>query len=185
MSEAKPKVVALAGSLRTGSFNKKLLAIAVRIAKDAGADVEVLDLRALALPIYDQDIQDRGMPEGAVTLIDKLAAAQGLMIASPEYNYSVPGGLKNAIDWVSRAKVNPLKDKVAVLMGASGGIGASLRLNLAIRPVLAVLGMWITPGYVGVPLAAQAFDDAGELKEPTLKTQLDALVKQFVGKLGK
>lgn len=183
MSEAKPKVIAMAGSLRSGSFNKKLLAIGVRLAREAGVEVEVVDLKALALPVYDGDVHAQGMPAGATLLIDKLAGSQGLMIASPEYNHSIPGGLKNAIDWVSRAQANPLSGKVAMMMGASMGVGGALRVNLAIRPTLAVLGMWLVPGFVGVPLAPQAFDEAGELKDGTLRTQLENLVKLFISKL--
>src|SRR5687767_5557001 len=100
---SQPKIAAFAGSLRAGSLNKKLLAIGVEAARAAGADVTVVDLRELALPLFDQDIEDAsGLPEGAKRFKAILRASDGFLIASPEYNSSVTAALKNAIDWASR-----------------------------------------------------------------------------------
>src|SRR5438105_5025737 len=123
---SQPKIVAFAGSLRTGSFNKKLLAIAADAARAAGAEVTVVDLRELALPVFDQDLEDAsGLPDGARKFKALLRASDGFLIASPEYNSSVTAALKNAIDWASRAETDdepPLaafRGKAAALFAAS------------------------------------------------------------------
>src|SRR5579862_9258125 len=131
---SQPKIVAFAGSLRAGSFNKKLLAIAVEAARAAGAEVTVADLRELALPIFDQDIEDAsGLPAGAKKFKSLLTASDGFLIASPEYNSSITGALKNAIDWASRGESDdepPLvayRGKAAALCAASPGALGGLR----------------------------------------------------------
>src|ERR1700761_7015097 len=102
---SQPKIIAFAGSLRTGSWNKKLAALAAAVARKAGAEVTIVDLRELALPLYDQDIEDSaGLPEGAKRFKNLLRASDGMLIASPEYNSSITAALKNAIDWASRAE---------------------------------------------------------------------------------
>src|SRR5689334_2337245 len=101
----KPKILAFAGSTRSGSFNKKLVNVAAEAARAAGATVTVIDLRDLALPLFDQDLEDaKGLPEGAKRFKTLLREHDGMLISSPEYNSSVTGVLKNAIDWASRAK---------------------------------------------------------------------------------
>ncbi|HZH04571.1 MAG TPA: NAD(P)H-dependent oxidoreductase, partial [Myxococcaceae bacterium] len=116
---SKHKLVAICGSLRSGSFNAKLLKLAVGEAERLGAEVDTVDLKALAIPVYDGDIEhESGPPPSVVELKDRIRAAAGLLIASPEYNHSIPGGLKNAIDWASRAPSPPFRNKVAALMGS-------------------------------------------------------------------
>jgi chromate reductase len=178
------KLTAFAGSFRTSSWNRKLLALAVRNATAAGAEVDVIDLRTLAIPIYDEDLeQASGLPDGVKLLKDRIAASQGVMIATPEYNHSIPGGLKNALDWVSRPPNNPLHDKVVALMGAANGMAGTLRVNYALRPVLSAAGSWLVPGYVGIPNAEQAFDAEGNLKEELFRKQLEAHVKTLVTRI--
>src|SRR5205085_11399501 len=100
-----PRLIAFAGSLRTASFNRQLAQIAADAARAAGAEVTLVDLRELALPLFDQDLEDAsGLPEGAKRFKTLLRESDGFLISSPEYNSSVPGVLKNAIDWVSRAE---------------------------------------------------------------------------------
>jgi chromate reductase, NAD(P)H dehydrogenase (quinone) len=181
MADAPVKIVAFAGSLRTASLNRKLLALAVKHCEAAGATVNVLDLRALAIPLYDGDLeQASGLPEGVKVLRDSITAAAGVLVATPEYNHSIPGVLKNALDWVSRPPAGVLKDKVVAMIGASNGIAGTIRVNYALRPVFTVLGAWLVPGYVGVPNAATAFDDAGNLKEDLFRNGLEAHMKTFV-----
>src|SRR5690242_9096612 len=112
------KVLAVSGSLRRESFNRKALTIAKQLASELASDVREADLKELALPIYDEDIEKQGMPESVARLKDAVGAADVLLIASPEYNHSIPGGLKNAIDWLSRGG-NSLDGKVAAIFGAS------------------------------------------------------------------
>src|SRR3989338_2486857 len=105
MSSTNPKILAFAGSTRTESFNKKLVQIAVRGAKQAGADVAYIDLRDFPLPLFDGDLEAKeGLPANAKKLKALFLDHQGLLISSPEYNSSISGVLKNTIDWVSRSE---------------------------------------------------------------------------------
>src|SRR3954451_19637952 len=98
-----PRILAFAGSLRSESFNKKLVRIAASAGRDAGAEVTLIDLKDYPLPLFDQDLEaGQGMPENGAKLRKLVAEHDGLLVASPEYNSSVTGVLKNVIDWVSR-----------------------------------------------------------------------------------
>src|SRR5450755_2273980 len=109
-----PKIVAFAGSLRAASYNKKLVAVAAEAARAAGAEVTVVDLREFNLPLFDQDIEDAtGLPEGAKKFKALLRASDGILLSSPEYNSSIPGILKNAIDWASRSETDDEPSTVA------------------------------------------------------------------------
>src|ERR1051325_10196799 len=118
--EQRVKILAFAGSLRSGSLNKKLMRAAARFAEQAGAEVTVLDLRDLNIPIYDGDVEaSSGIPEGAMRLKQLMASHEALLISSPEYNSSISGALKNAIDWASRQAPGE-----APLQSFSGKVGA-------------------------------------------------------------
>ena len=155
---SQPKIVAFAGSLRTGSFNKKLLAIAVDAARAAGAEVTVVDLRELALPLFDQDIEDAtGLPAGAKRFKALLVASDGFLIASPEYNSSITGALKNAIDWASRSETDDepsliaFRGKAAALCSASPGALGGLRGLVTVRSILGNIGVHVLPDQVSIP----------------------------------
>jgi chromate reductase len=183
MASQGPALVALCGSLRRESFNRRLLRLAVEVAQGQGARVDVVELRDLALPLYDGDLEaEQGLPPGAEQLKARIAAAQGLLIASPEYNHSIPGTFKNAIDWATRGS-NPFAGKVAALMGAStGGFGAVRSLQ-HLRQVLMARGAWIVPALVTISNAAQAFDEQGRLKDAAMAKGLDGLVAALVERL--
>ena len=128
------RILAMAGSTRRDSFNRKLLAVGVKAAEAAGAEVEVIDLKELAIPLYDGDLEkEQGLPPGAQRLKDALAEAQGLLIATPENNHSIPAVLKNAIDWASRPPSNALAGKTAALMAASTGGFGGVRVLMQLR----------------------------------------------------
>src|SRR6266850_6331625 len=122
-----PRILAFAGSTRRESINKKLVAIAARGAREAGAEVTLIELKDFPLPLFDQDLEaEQGMPENGKQLKKLFIDHDGLLIASPEYNSSITAVLKNAIDWVSRPAPGepPLvafRSKVATLMSASFG----------------------------------------------------------------
>lgn len=178
------RLLALAGSLRTESLNRRLVREAAVLAGEAGAEVEQVDLRELALPVYDGDREtDSGLPEGAVRLREAIRRADGLLIASPEYNNSIPGPLKNAIDWVSRPPEQPLRDHWAALMGASPGRFGAVRALVHLRQVLAALGVWVVPGQVAIPRARDAFDDTGRLREEAQRRELAAHVGRLLNRL--
>jgi chromate reductase, NAD(P)H dehydrogenase (quinone) len=177
-----PKILAFAGSTRNGSYNKKLIKVAVRGAQAAGAEVTLIDLRELALPIYDGDLEDaQGLPPGARRLKDLMLAHDGLLISCPEYNSSISGVLKNAIDWASRpaAGEKPLEcfdGKVASLMSASPGALGGLRGLVTVRSILSNIKVIVLPDQVAVGKADQAFHEDG--------TMIDAKQQAAVERLG-
>jgi chromate reductase len=126
------RVLGIAGSLRTKSYNRALLRAAVELAPDG---MEVLTFERLReLPPFDSDVDQAGPPEPVLALKDAIAGAHALLIATPEYNYGVPGVLKNAIDWASRPfNRSPLNRKPAAIMGASAGSGGTRRAQMDLR----------------------------------------------------
>ncbi len=178
---AEPKILALAGSLRQGSYNKKLVRIAAAATRRAGADVTEIDLREYSLPVYDGDLEaDAGLPENARKLKALMKEHGGFLIASPEYNSSISAVLKNTIDWVSRPAdgEGPLaayKNKVAVLMAASpGGLGG-LRGLVHVRAILQNIGVIVLPDQRAVSGAGNAFDETGQLKDEKLRKAVQGL----------
>lgn len=164
-------ILALAGSTRSGSFNKKLLSIAISGARDAGAEITRVELGALDLPLYDGDLEAReGLPARAKGLKRMMVAHDGLLIASPEYNSAVSAVLKNAIDWASRPEPNEPNlvafiGKVAAIMSASPGALGGLRGLFALRQILSNIGVLVLPDQIAITKAAEAFDDSGNLKD--------------------
>jgi chromate reductase, NAD(P)H dehydrogenase (quinone) len=166
-----PRILALAGSTRTGSLNKRLVQIAATAARAAGVEVTYLDLRDLPLPLYDEDLETKeGLPANARKLKDLLLAHQGLLISSPEYNSSISAVLKNAIDWASRpvageAPLACFADKVAAIMSASPGALGGLRGLVHLRAILGNIRVLVLPDQVAVPKAHEAFNPDGMLKD--------------------
>lgn len=164
------KILAFAGSARKDSVNKKLVKIAIKGAKAAGAEVTYLDFRDLPLPLYDEELEEaKGLPENALKLKALMKAHQGFLIACPEYNSSITPLLKNVIDWASRPEPGEpslvcFKEKVAVLMSASpGGLGG-LRGLIHVRSILSNIGVLVLPGQKAVGNAHQAFDENDNLQ---------------------
>lgn len=176
-----PKILAFAGSTREGSLNKKLLKIAVAGARAAGAEVSESDLREYEFPLYDGDLEQRGgIPEGARRFRDALIGHDGILVASPEYNGSFSGVLKNALDWASREAPNdpPLvafRGKVAAVMSASPGPFGGVRGQIMLRTLLATLQVLVLPDLVVVPAASTAFTDEGRLRDEKRHAQAEAL----------
>jgi len=174
----KLKVLGISGSLRRDSYNRKALQIAKRFAAEAGAEVAEADLKELALPIYDGDIEAQGLPESVLRLKAAVEAADVLLIASPEYNHSISGALKNAIDWLSRQK-NSLDGKVAAVFGASTGVFGTARGQLHVRQTLAALNVLVIPQplvYIG--MASDAYNPDGSFKNPKTAEVLKRLVER-------
>ena len=187
-----PKITAFAGSTRAGSFNRQLLAIAADAARVAGAEVTVVELRELALPLFDQDLEAAsGLPEGARKFKALLRASDGFLIASPEYTSSVTAVLKNAIDWASRAESDdepPLaafRGKSAALFAASPGALGGLRGLVHLRSILGNIGVLVLPDQVCIPVAHEAFDGAGKLKDERKTRQVAVLAKALAELAGK
>jgi chromate reductase len=168
---AAPKILAFAGSTRTDSFNKKLVHLAAAGARNAGADVTVIDLRDYPMPLYDGDLEaNKGLPEAARRFKDVMLAHQGLLLSCPEYNSSITGVLKNAIDWASRpvpgeASLACFNGKVAGIMSASPGALGGLRGLVHVRAILGNINVLVLPDQIAIPRAADAFDAQGRLKD--------------------
>jgi chromate reductase, NAD(P)H dehydrogenase (quinone) len=176
-----PRILAFAGSARRESFNQKLLSVVVGCARAAGAEVMVLQLRELALPIYDGDLEEaEGMPAGAQKLVELITHHQGLLIATPEYNSQMPPLLKNAIDWATRAEENPLAGKVAAVVSASPGNFGGIRSMTLARQLLTHLGCHVIPAQCILPQADRAFDESGRLKDARAQRAGEAVANQLV-----
>jgi chromate reductase len=175
------RLLAFAASLKRESLNRKLINLAVELAREAQVEVDLADFREFDMPLYDADLQSSaGFPEGARELARRIEAVDGLMIASPEYNYSLPGTLKNAIDWVSRMKPMPLRGKHGVLLAASTSLVGGSRGLWALRVPLEGLGVMLLPDMFALAQAPQAFDEHGKLKDPELQERLRKLVHGYL-----
>lgn len=174
------KILAFAASLREGSHNRTLLSLAVDHAREAGAEVDVVHFRELAPPLYNADDQEAGFPAETQEWIRRLEGVDGMMIASPEYNFSLPGTLKNAIDWISRAKPMPLRGKSALLLSASSGQVGGIRGLWQLRIPLEGLGVFVVPDMYTLPWAAKTLDETGQLAEPERRERLKATVENYI-----
>jgi NAD(P)H-dependent FMN reductase len=178
-----PRILAFAGSTRRESFNKKLVQIAVKGAREAGAEVTLLDLKDFPLPLFDQDLEaEHGMPDNGTKLKRLFIEHDGLLISAPEYNSSITAVLKNAIDWVSRPAPDepPLvafRGKVATLMSASPGALGGLRGLVHVRSILGNIGVIVLPDQVAVPKAREAFLPDGSLTDAKQQAGVEALGK--------
>jgi chromate reductase, NAD(P)H dehydrogenase (quinone) len=173
-------IVGLAGSLRRESYNRALLRAAIQLAP-AGVAVESFE-RLGEIPPYSDDVRLRGLPDPVAELWQVIAGADAVLVVTPEYNYGVPGVLKNALDWVSRPpSESPLRHKPVAIMGASTGNFGTARAQLALRQTFQFVESYVLlKPEIMVFRAAERFDDAGELTDETTRElvaqQLDALV---------
>jgi NAD(P)H-dependent FMN reductase len=183
---AKPKILAFAGSARENSYNKMLIHAAASAARAAGAEVTLADLRDFSMPIYDGDLEDQeGVPVHAIEFRRLMLTHQGLLIASPEYNSSISPLLKNTIDWVSRPvtgeeNLSPFRNKVCALLAASPGRLGGLRGLIHVRAILGNLGGIVLPEQMALSEAHQAFNSDGGLRDAKQQTSLTALAANLV-----
>jgi NAD(P)H-dependent FMN reductase len=182
----KPKILAFAGSLRANSFNKKMVEIAAKGAVDAGANVTIIDVKDYPLPIYDQDIEDTtGIPENALKLKKLFMENEGLLIASPEYNSSLSGVLKNVIDWVSRPARGETGylccfiNKVVVLMSASPGNLGGIRGLVHVRSIFGNVNSIVLPNQKCIPLVDKVFNESGKISDVKLEREVLDLGKNL------
>jgi NAD(P)H-dependent FMN reductase len=176
------RLLAFAASLRRESWNRKLLGLAVDLAREAGAEVDVAEFHEFDMPLYDADLLAlSGLPAGASELTRRLGAADGLLLASPEYNFSLPGTLKNAIDWVSRVRPVPLRGKSAFLLSASNSQIGGVRGLWQLRIPLEGLGVLVYPDMYALPWADKSFGPDGKLIEPERQTRLASMIGGYLG----
>src|SRR3954454_6024197 len=168
------RILGIAGSLRRGSHNRKLLRAAGR-ALPPGA--ELVEWEGLGgVPIFDEDQED-SPPEAVEEFLAAVEAADALLIATPEYNASLPGGLKNALDWASRPfPDNVLKDKASAVIGASTGLFGAVWAQAEVRKVLKASGAHVLESELPVGMADGAFDGEGDLLDPDLTGRLGDLL---------
>jgi len=180
------RILAFSGSLRRESFNHKLVSIAARGARGAGAMVTLIRLRDYPLPLFDEDLEHaKGMPEAAVRLKRLFADHDALLIASPEYNGGIPAALKNAIDWVSRASggdeppLAVLKGKTAAILAGSPGAGGGSRGLEMLRTQLENIRIVVLGNQVAVARVHELMDEDGALAEGRLQASLLALGEEL------
>lgn len=136
------KVLGVPGSLRKGSFNRALLRAAIEIAEAEKIPMTFTVAEIGDIPLYDDDLREKdGFPAPVARFREQIAAADAVLFVSPEYNYSVPGVLKNAIDWASRAPNQPFADKPFAVMGASGAMSGTMRMQYHLRQIAVFLDM--------------------------------------------
>ncbi|MBP6056967.1 MAG: NAD(P)H-dependent oxidoreductase [Nitrosomonas sp.] len=176
------KIIGIAGSLRNNSYNSALLRAASELAPQ-GVALEIATLKGI--PLYDGDLETiEGIPSAVITLQEQIAAADGLLMATPEYNNSMPGVFKNALDWLSRPPGETARifgNRPVVVIGATpGGFGTVLSQN-AWLPVLRTLGTrpWFG-GRLLVSRAHQIFNESGEMTDAAVRKQLEDFLAGFV-----
>ncbi len=185
------KIFGFAAALRKDSFNRKLIrrvsdAFSVPGKFPGNISFDLGDFREFEMPVYDGDCEEeKGVPAGAVKLGERIAAADAVIISTPEYNGGIPGSLKNAIDWVSRLDENPLDGKQVLLLGASPGALGAVRGLWHTRVPFEAQGAFVYPEMFGLPKAAQAFKDDGTFQDPKMQARLEELLGSFVEYVGR
>jgi chromate reductase len=181
-----PNVITICGSLRKGSFNRMLANLLPSLAP---AGMSIAAAPPIDMPLYNGDVQAQGFPPAATALADAIRAADGVIIVSPEYNWSIPGPMKNAIDWVSRIKDQPFANKPVCLQSCSMGILGGARMQYHMRQSMVFLDAFVfNRPEVLVAQAQNKFDDkTGELKDEAtrnvVREQLAAFAK-FIAMIG-
>jgi chromate reductase, NAD(P)H dehydrogenase (quinone) len=175
------RVLVFGAALRAGSTNARLASLVAGLMVKCGADVDLARMRDFPMPMYDGDAEDaEGLPQGALALRDRLEWCDAFVISSPEYNASVPGVLKNAIDWVSRIQPQPFKTKHALLVSASPSLVGGNRGLWALRVPLEHLGTRVYPDMFSLARADGAFAEDGRLADPGLQERLAGTLSAFV-----
>lgn len=175
------KLLMFAGSLQEHSVNKKLIQVAATCVRTAHHVVELSDFSEFSAPLYNADIQNNvGFPPNILSFIKKMGSCDGLIASFPEYNFSVPGTVKNLIDWVSRVRPMPWKDKIIFLMSASPSqVGGNRGLWHA-RVSLEACGALVYPDMFSLAMADHAFTDTGEMKDKNSLKLLQSMLEGFL-----
>jgi chromate reductase len=180
-SRCSVRFLVFSGSLRRDSHNSRLAALAGTVLEEHGATVDRASMRDFECPFYDGDAEaSNGIPEGAKRFRDALIMADAYVVASPEYNASMPAVLKNTIDWVSRFRPQPLKGKRGLLMSASPSMVGGNRGLWALRVPLEHLGSHVYPDMFSLAQSHQAFAANGRLKDATLQKYFDSTIDCFI-----
>jgi chromate reductase, NAD(P)H dehydrogenase (quinone) len=174
------KILGISGSLRDDSYNTKLLRAAAELAPD-GVELELWN-GLKAVPPFDEDDEGDQAPAGVTELYDAIAGADAILFATPEYNSSIPGQLKNAIDWASRPKATaPIRNMPAAVVGASTSMFGAVWAQAELRKVLASAGARVVEGELPVPASHTRFDENGQLIDEEIRERLAEIVRTLVG----
>jgi len=173
------QILGVAGSLRRGSFNAATLRAAQELAP-AGMTIETFDIAPI--PAYNDDVQQSGFPPPVEDLCARIRAADGVLIVTPEYNYSIPGVLKNAIDWASRPTpaTSPLAGKPVAAIGASTGMFGAAWAQADLRKSLGLAGARVLDEELAVPGAHEAFHDDGRIKRGATRRRLAEILELLI-----
>lgn len=181
MEKCPVTVLVFSASLRENSLNSRLAALAVRSAEMHGAGVERASMSDFDCPSYDGDEELEGnLPEGALRLRDRLLATDGFILVSPEYNASMPGILKNAIDWTSRLRPQPFSRRYGMLMSASPSMVGGNRGLWSLRVPLEHLGARVYPDMFSLAQAHQAFGADGSIADSQLQRRFDETIAYWL-----
>lgn len=175
------RFLVFSASLRAASLNTRLARLAARVIERHGGTVDFAAMRDFDAPSYNQDEQDAsGFPGGPSTLCQQLEASDAFVIASPEYNASIPGVLKNAIDWASRFRPQPFHERHGLLLSASPSLVGGNRGLWALRVPLEHLGARVFPEMFSLAQAHQAFTPDGDIANETLRGRFDSTIVAFM-----
>lgn len=175
------RILVFSASLRRGSLNSRLADLAAAAIEANGGEVDVAAMRDFDAPSYDHDVQeDEGFPPGAEEFRRRLEACHGFVVSSPEYNASMPGVLKNAIDWVSRFRPQPLNERYGLLMSASPSMGGGNRGLWALRVPFEHLGARLYPDMFSLAQAHLAFTAEGRIADEQLQQRFDTNIVNFL-----
>jgi NAD(P)H-dependent FMN reductase len=181
MKNPEMKVLVFAASVRADSLNRKLAALAARIAERLGATVDHAAMSEFAVPLYDGDLDGpEGIPAGARELQRRLLASDAVILASPEYNGSMPGTIKNLIDWASRFRPQPFDTRQMLLVSASPSMAGGNRGLWALRMPLEHLGARVYPDMYSLAMAHRAFDADGDIADAALRARFEKTIEAFV-----
>ncbi|MFB6781961.1 NADPH-dependent FMN reductase [Streptomyces sp. NPDC056352] len=175
------RVLVFGAARRAGSTNARLASLASGLVAEAGAEVDMASMRDFDMPLYDGDVEAaEGLPAGALALCERIKRCDAFVISSPEYNGSVPGLLKNAIDWVSRVRPQPFKTRHALLLSASPSLIGGNRGLWALRVPLEHLGTRVYPDMFSLPRAHEGFTEDGRLARPESQERLAEIISGFM-----
>jgi chromate reductase len=181
MSTDTIRILGVSGSLRKGSSNTALLRSAIEIAETSKLPLSFTTASIGDIPLYDEDARAAGLPAAVARLREAIAAADALLIVTPEYNYSVPGVLKNAIDWASRPPAQPFAGKPVAIMGVSSGMSGTMRAQYHLRQMAVFLDMHpMNKPEVFVRNGKDAFDGNGRLIDDATRKVVEQQLVAFV-----
>jgi len=175
------RFLVFSASLRTGSFNTRLAQLAADSLEAQGGEVDRASMREFDAPSFDADVEEsQGLPPAAEEFRRRLVASDAFVIASPEYNASMPGLLKNAVDWVSRSRPQPFHERHGLLLSASPSMAGGNRGLWALRVPFEHLGARVFPDMFSLAQAHKAFDDEGRIADAQLQARFEGTISAFM-----